>query len=337
MSLDTAGLARAWNPAAERIFGWQGDEMVGQAVLGDTALGGSLDLLLREGHVAEIEIVKTRKDGRDVTLAASMAPLRDGAGTITGVMATAADITERVQQRAKAEALQQELHRSEAMGRLGTLVAGVAHEVRNPLFCMTATMDSMESRLGEREDLKPFFDVLRGEAARLNHLMSDLLDYGKPPAATFEVSSMGPVIDAAIRACSRGATRAGVTIEALADTTPAPVRMTPSRLVQVFQNLIDNTVQHSPKGSAVRVVGRLNVDGADMSVEYAIIDAGPGFRDIDLPHVMEPFFTRRRGGTGLGLSIVQRIVEQHGGTVVPANHPGGGGSVTVRLPVKREG
>ena len=71
--------------------------------------------------------------------------------------------------------------------------------------------------------------------------------------------------------------------------------------------------------------------GPPAAVDIAIADQGPGFREEDLPHLFEPFFTRRRGGTGLGLSIVQRIVEQHDGTIRVANRPTGGAVVTVRL------
>jgi signal transduction histidine kinase len=109
------------------------------------------------------------------------------------------------------------------------------------------------------------------------------------------------------------------------------------RLLQVFQNLIENALQHSPRGEAVRV--RAAIDRADRVafIECAIEDAGPGFREEDLPRVFEPFFTRRRGGTGLGLSIVQRIVEEHGGRIAAANRTPTGAVVTLRLPVKDAG
>jgi signal transduction histidine kinase len=106
------------------------------------------------------------------------------------------------------------------------------------------------------------------------------------------------------------------------------------RLVQVFQNLLENAIQHSPPGGCVVVeTEEVSLDGRDW-IAYRIKDAGSGFRGEDLPRIFEPFFTRRRGGTGLGLSIVQRIVEEHGGDITAGNCPEGGGAVmVVRLPL----
>jgi signal transduction histidine kinase len=109
--------------------------------------------------------------------------------------------------------------------------------------------------------------------------------------------------------------------------------MNRQRLVQAFQNLLENAIQHSPPGGCVVVeTAEVSLDGRDWMV-YMIKDAGLGFRTADLPRVFEPFFTRRRGGTGLGMSIVLRIVEEHGGNITAGNCPAGGAVIVVRLPL----
>ena len=108
------------------------------------------------------------------------------------------------------------------------------------------------------------------------------------------------------------------------------------RLLQVFQNLLDNAVRHAPAKSVVSVEAEgMQADG-EAWIDCRVKDEGPGFRSEDLPRVFEPFFTRRRGGTGLGLSIVQRIVEDHGGRIFAGNRADGGAVLTVRLPVAAE-
>jgi signal transduction histidine kinase len=104
--------------------------------------------------------------------------------------------------------------------------------------------------------------------------------------------------------------------------------MDPQRLVHAIENLITNATQHSSRERPVDVT--LTV--LEHAVEITVADNGPGFQERDLAHIFEPFFTRRRGGTGLGLSIVQRIVDEHGGTVTAENSPQGGAVVRVRIP-----
>jgi signal transduction histidine kinase len=108
--------------------------------------------------------------------------------------------------------------------------------------------------------------------------------------------------------------------------------MNPPRLQEVFENLIQNAIQHSPRGAAV-IVETDEVRAENRAwVCSAVRDSGSGFRSEDLPRLFEPFFTRRPGGTGLGLSIAQRIVEEHGGTISAHNDALGGARVEVRLP-----
>jgi signal transduction histidine kinase len=217
------------------------------------------------------------------------------------------------------------------MSAMGALVAGVAHEVRNPLFSISATLDAFEARFGEKEEHRRYVAVLRAELDRLNRLMQDLLEYGRPSSLELALRPLSEAIGQAALSCASLAQRAQVTI---ANRFPAQfslVMVDGRRMAQVFHNLIENAIQHSKPGQAVEVDGQQLSQGRQLWIECSVADMGPGFRDEDLSRLFEPFFTKRRGGTGLGLSIVQKIVEEHGGKIWASNRPGGGAVMTLRL------
>jgi signal transduction histidine kinase len=228
--------------------------------------------------------------------------------------------------------LEQTLRRKEAMSAMGALVAGVAHEVRNPLFGISSTLDALAARLGADTAATPYLATLRGEAQRLSQLMSQLLDYGRPVTPGLVPEPLGPILEEAVRSCESLAAGAGVRVEASRDVPALPVSMDRPRLVQVFQNLIQNSIQHTPADERVLVAVRAEAWHGRRGLRCTIRDFGPGFDPEDLGRLFQPFFTRRRGGTGLGLSIVQRIVEEHSGHVEAGNHVEGGGVVSVWLP-----
>ncbi|HWO43357.1 MAG TPA: ATP-binding protein [Candidatus Eisenbacteria bacterium] len=234
------------------------------------------------------------------------------------------------------ERLQASLRRSEMMAAMGSLVAGVAHEVRNPLFAISSTLDAIENRFADRKEYAAYLRVMRAEVNRLSGLMQALLEYGKPSGQRFVPALIGPVVQRAARACEPLARLSNVTISLFDDGKRARVRMDRERLAQVFQNLIENAIQHSPRGATVAIDARESVEDGQRWIDYEVKDSGPGFAEADLPRIFEPFFSRRRGGTGLGLSIVQRIVEDHGGKIRAQNRFGGGALMIVRLPAESD-
>jgi len=250
--------------------------------------------------------------------------------------ATVEDLLREMAERLRAEAeqtrLQESLRRSETMAAMGTLVAGVAHEVRNPLFGISSTLDALEARLGPREETRRHIAVLRGEVDRLSQLTRDLLNYGRAGGAAHAPDAIAAAIDDAIAACAALGRAAGITIARHVPDGARAVVMDRAAMTQVFTNLIENAIQHSPPDGIVTVETEVEHDGQHSWLHCAVRDTGPGFRDEDLGRVFEPFFTRRRDGTGLGLSIVQRIVDEHGGRVRAANVPDGA-VVTVSLPL----
>ena len=272
------------------------------------------------------EIAIRHRDGHEIPVLQVIVAHRDAAGEVEFLSTIARDIRER-------KHAEEELRRSQTMAALGALVAGVAHEVRNPLFGIGSTLDAFEARFAGQSDHRPYLQVFREQLSRLTSLMNDLLEYAKPSGLELAQAPIGPVVEQALATCAELAQRAQVTLESRVAPDLPPLRMDPKRLAQVFRNLVENAVQHSPKGGAVRVSAELVSRGGEARLECVVEDHGPGFGAEDLPHVFEPFFTRRHGGTGLGLSIVYRIVSDHGGTVAASNRPGGGARISVSLPV----
>jgi PAS domain S-box-containing protein len=235
----------------------------------------------------------------------------------------------------KTARLQESLRRSETMAALGSVVGGVAHEVRNPLFGMSAVLDAFESRFGDQPEHRPYLPLLRQELGRMTRLMQALLDYGKP--ARFDMASreIAEVVEGALDLCRPLAERQGVALSCRLEAPGHAALLDTQQWTQAVKNVVENAVQHSPAGGEVWVeAAPFTVEGSPW-VRISVRDLGPGFAPADLPRVTEPFFSRRTGGTGLGLSIVSRVVEGHGGKLRAANHPEGGAVIDLEIPCLR--
>lgn len=232
------------------------------------------------------------------------------------------------------EQLQDAVRRAEAMAAMGALVGGVAHEVRNPLFGITATLDAMENRLGNLPEHARYVQVLRAEATRMTELMQRLLAFGRPVSTEQQRTTLPEILRAAADICSITAAGKQVRVEiAVLDSADYTIEVDKPRLIGAFQNLIDNAIQFSPAGGQVLVrLRRLQEPDSDYAL-VTVRDAGAGFAPGDEARVFQPFFTKRAGGTGLGLSIVKQTIEEHGGTLSAANHAEGGAELSVRLPL----
>jgi signal transduction histidine kinase len=263
--------------------------------------------------------VRDARSGRVWDVSAN--PVGADGGPDARAVVVARDVTRTVE-------LQEAVRREEKLAAMGSLVAGVAHEVRNPLFGIAGTMDVLEARFADQEGFQKYLTVIRRDVGRLQALMRDLLEFGKP--GTLERSSVAleTILHDAVRACEPVA--ADLLVRQDVPEGLPDVDADRQRVVQVFQNLVQNALQHSPPGS--RVILEAGAAPEGRAVWCAVRDAGPGFAPEDLRRLFEPFYTRRQGGTGLGLSIAQRIVEQHGGRIEAHNHPEGGAVVTVILP-----
>ena len=246
---------------------------------------------------------------------------------------TPAEIDARLQHVVRAGRRRREaIQRSEAMSAIGEVVSGVAHDVRNRLFGISATVDAFSSEVGGDPEMAPFFEVLNEEITRLSALLNDLLDYGKASTLNRELGRLRNPIADAIKLAQEYATAAGTSVEVRIEPDTPAVPFDHTRMVRVFHNILMNAIQHAPRGRIVATIGPATRDGREMVV-CRVIDTGAGFPRDAIHRVFEPFFTRRAGGVGLGLAIVQRIVEAHRGFVQAVNPASGGAELAVWLPV----
>ncbi len=333
--LGTGGRAERLNRAARQLAGADFRDLLGRRLeqMGQGRLWQTAGRVAEEAQRAGAAAAEVHDEatGRTWTLAASpgFPDLSQARPTILVIR----DVTGLVE-------LQESLRRSETMAAMGSLVAGVAHEVRNPLFGISATVDALERRVGERHELARHLGFLRHEVARLEKLMADLLDLSRPVRPEPRPAPLERVIEEALVACSARCAEKGVTVErGLSGDADRgrTLHLDTHRATQALVNVLENAIHHTPADGVITVAtGTVQREGRCWR-EVVVRDSGPGFAPADLTRIFEPFFSRRAGGTGLGLPIVAQVVEKHGGRVEAGNAPQGGAEVRLRFPLPESG
>ncbi len=231
-------------------------------------------------------------------------------------------------QAAERERLRTELRRSERLAALGKLIAGVAHEVRNPLAGIRGITQLWRRGLGLGNE---GFDHLIDEVDRLEGIVSRLLQFSRADAQDLTPGDLNIVAAEAARLAEDRAREQEIRVELDLEPDLPPIQMAPPALVQVLRNLTTNALQVMPRGGVLRLATRL--DAARGTVAASVADDGPGLSDEVLSHLFEPFFTTKAEGTGLGLAIAREIALAHRGELRAENRPGGGAVFTLTLPV----
>jgi signal transduction histidine kinase len=236
----------------------------------------------------------------------------------------------------------QKMQRAEQMVVIGEMAAGLAHEIKNPLAGIKASIETLKSDLTLEEEDRDILSRVIDEIKRIETLMRSMLSFARPPKPQFDLLEIGKVLDSAI-------TNAGYSIRGQSlnsansnniqfvkdyDGNLPPILADPSQLQQVFLNLMLNAVETMPEGGTVRV--KTFHDIGNNAVQVEISDTGPGLGEEIIDKIFTPFYTTKRRGTGLGLAICKRLVEQHGGTMSAGNDPEGGAKFTIILPVEQE-
>ena len=204
-----------------------------------------------------------------------------------------------------------ELLEQRQLADLGRLVAGVAHEVRNPLFAITATLANLGRELPKDAAAARHLPALQKQADRLSHLMEDLLQFSKPLALPAQPGEVRALLEELAGQVRRMARESGVDVTLRITGRLPPVLFDGKRLSEALMNLCANALSFLPAGGRLWIEARAVEGGVRMTVR----DNGPGIPPELRERIFEPFFTTRQGGTGLGLAIVRRVLTAMGGRV----------------------
>lgn len=210
--------------------------------------------------------------------------------------------------------LESAVKQQEKLAALGSMAAGIAHEIRNPLGSISGSLQLLKQRGSLDDEEKQLFNIALREIDRLNGLVSDFLRYARPQRRPTEPLDPRPLVDEVLDGLRHAVTPGAVYENAVPDKLI--VLADPDSFKQILLNLVQNATQAGATG--VRVAGEL--DGARVRID--IEDDGPGIASEALPHLFEPFFTTRPHGVGLGLAIVYRLLEDMQGAVTVETRPG---------------
>lgn len=302
-ALDEAGKIAVWNSQLEKVTGFSRQEMLGTNGEELVSLGGTLRLPLKGGG------------HRSVRWTLAAVPRAAGEPPIT--YALGVDVTDESE-------MQRRTLRAERLAAVGTLAAGLAHEVRNPLNSATLQLQLLERKIAkngvEPDAIRDIVQIVRGEIERLEHLVKDFLAFAKPQVVEPRPNDLNRVVETVMAMVRAEAEAARVRVNLQLTPGLGLVPLEEQSLRQVLLNLTRNCLEAlQPQGGGTLTIVTKPVVGV-ATVALQVIDDGPGF-DESLP-VFDAFFTTKEGGTGLGLSIAHRIVTEHGGTIGVESKPG---------------
>jgi PAS domain S-box-containing protein len=350
--IDEDGLIAFVNPRLAEMFGYVPSELIGRGAADPIASFGKPEgedaiAWTRGGRAAAFDSTFQHRDGTDISVHVARSPLRDDAGRPVGSLVVVRDVTER-------RRLQAQLMISDRMASVGTLAAGVAHEINNPLTSVIANLDYIaeslrpgagsdarasgirsQSLLGE--EITSSLNDAREAAQRVRLIVRDLKAFSRSPGDEHMGSvDVQTTLESSLRMAWNEIRHRARLVK---DYGEVPgVAAHEGRLGQVFLNLIVNAAQSIPEGRAehneIRVSTRL--EGERVLIEVA--DTGVGIPPHAIGRIFDAFYTTKPVGlgTGLGLAICQRIVMDVGGELTVRSEVGVGTTFRVALPVGRE-
>jgi PAS domain S-box-containing protein len=330
------GEVRMWNRSATHFTELPATDVVGRSVFGLLAsertrgqLARALERALQGEEIEELELPVRTAHGRQRIVRWNVSRLPDQGGEPL-LLAVGVDRTDRIE-------LERRASEAEALASLGTLTAGLAHEIRNPLNAAALQLELLQrgadklTDTSARDAIAGRVRIVRAELSRLSRLLDDFLHLARPRAIEQRTVDLRELVREVAALHGPAAQQVGVVMRLDLEEGPLDARGDAELLKQVLVNLVNNALEAMRErghGSLVLGSHRKSATRVELSVE----DDGPGIPAEIGDQMFAPFVTSKEAGTGLGLTVVKRIVDRHGGALHVASAPGKGTQIWVTLP-----
>jgi two-component system sensor histidine kinase HydH len=236
-----------------------------------------------------------------------------------------------IEQRAKEQLrLKEQLNRAEHLSSIGEMVAGVSHEIRNPLGIIRSSAELLKKKMASYDAASTIPDIIIEEGERLNNIITDFLNFARPRQPDFIACRVEEVLEKNIKFIAAEAKKAGYRLDTQYALDLPEIMADKDMLYQAFLNILINAMQSMPDGGDIQI----NITAEADLVKIQFLDKGQGIAEEITVKIWDPFFTTKEKGTGLGLGIVKNIIESHNGVVHIENRAKKGVAVTVELPTR---
>jgi two-component system nitrogen regulation sensor histidine kinase GlnL len=340
IALDQQGTISLFNPAAQDYTGISEKQSLGQFFFERFEHQNILCYLVRtaldEGRsISDHEAIVLRMPGtKPRPVSVTVSPIFTTDGTQQGAVLILRDLTQ-------VRTLEETVRRADRLSMVGTMAAGLAHEIKNPLGGIKGAAQLLQMELGKDKELQEYTELMIRETERVNRIIEELLDLSRPRKNRTGKVNISQILDEIVMLQKQAVAERTISFRLYLDPSIPDISGDRDLLVRLFLNLIKNAGEASPDGGKITIESRIDSEyhmslpGARPTpmVLITISDNGPGIPQQQTEQIFTPFYTTKVGGSGLGLSICQKIVLDHSGFMQISNQQEGGAVVKVSLPL----
>jgi len=348
VSIDANGIILTINPAAERLFGFADNEVVGKNVKilmpapYREEHDGYLAHYLTTGEKRIIgigrEVIGLRKDGSTFPMDLSVAEARiGGERNFLGIIR---DITEQKRAIEEIRAMTQQLWQAAKLATVGELAASIAHELNNPLATVQLRIESVLAKTPSDDPRRRALEIVQQETTRMGELVGNLLQFSRRGNGNVSTVDVHEELTKAVELIHHHLHTRLITVAKGFEPATPTIYADRQKLRQVFLNLLTNAADAMPNGGTLTLrTSPTSISQGKPAVLIEFADTGTGIAAENLERIMEPFFTTKEEGkgTGLGLAICRRIVQEHHGALQIESELGQGTVIRIVLPIRNGG